>query len=484
MEGGVFVKKTEQSKRLKNGSYSTVLTVVVIAVLLVVNFIVAGLPTTITKLDFSEQQMLVLSQQTEELVKGLQEEVTIYMVAQEGSEDNITLELLEKYASLSSKVHVEVIDTALYPTFASQYTTEGLTDNSLVVESAKRYKVIAREDIYVTTEGYDENYNSVYSTEFDGEGQLTNAIDFVTSETLPVAYAVTGHSEATIPDDLVSEINGQNIEIKSLNLIQANAIPEDCGALIFYAPQKDITEAEAKLIQEYYENGGGLMIVTMWGVENTPNLDGLLETYGLSVADGLALESDADYMVKDDPLSVYAQMESHTITNPLIDSSMNVLVQMAQPINFATEDTSLAGTALLTTSTKGYIKATEELLEGEGQLAKDDNDQTGTMTLAMAVEKQASEDTTGKLVYYSTPMMFDATVNLASAGGNYDVVINSFGWMCEHESAISIHAKSMDGTQLQVSSAQANLWSTIAVAVLPIALIVVGIVIWIVRRRK
>lgn len=478
------MKKSEQIKRLKNGSYSTILAVIVIAVLLVVNFIVEGLPTTITKPDFSEQQMLTLSLQTEQLVKNLQEEVTIYMVTQEGSEDNITMELLEKYASLSSKIQVEIIDLALYPTFASQYTTEGLTDNSLVVESAKRYKVIAQEGIYAASYTYDEEYNTVQSTNFDGENQLTNAIDFVTSDTLPVAYTLTGHAESAIPDDLVAEITSQNIEIKDLNLIQTNAIPKDCKALVIYAPQRDITEAEAKLVREYYENGGGLFVVTMWGVEETPNLKGLLETYGLSVVDGLALEGDTNYMYPDNPIAVYAQMESHAITDPLIDSSMNVLVQMAQPIHFTTDDTSLTGTTLLTTSNKGYIKASEALLEGEGTLEKEEADETGTVTLGMAVEKKVDEATTGKLVYYSTPMMFDATVNAYSAGGNYDMVINSFGWMCEHESAISIHSKNLDGTKLQVSSAQANLWSTIAVAILPIALIIAGIVIWIVRRRK
>lgn len=478
------MKSSEQKKRLKNGSYSTILTVVVAAVLLVCNFIVSGLPTTWTKPDFSEQQMLTLSPQTESLVKGLKEKITISMVTQEGKEDTITWELVEKYGALSSNVQIQKIDSALHPTFASQYTKEGLADNSLVVESGKRYKVIPQESIYAASYSYDESYNTVQSTDFDGENQLTNAIDFVTSESLPVAYQITGHMESTIPDNLVTEITGQNIELKELNLIQANAIPEDCKALILYAPQNDITEAEAKLMKEYYENGGGLFVVTMWGTEDTPVLDQLLKTYGLTVKDGLALEGDTSYMYPDNPLAVYAQMEEHAITDPLISSNMNVLVQMAQPITFASEDTSLTATRLLTTSAKGYMKDSQTLLKGEGNLEKADSETSGKQTLAMAVEKQVSDGVTGKLVYYSTPMLFDASVNAYSAGGNYDLVINSFGWMCEHESAISIHSKSMDGTKLQVSSAQANLWSTITVAVLPIILIVVGIVIWIVRRRK
>ncbi len=472
-----------ESKRLRNGSYSTLITVIVIAVLIVINFIVNGLPATITKPDFSEQQLLTLSQQTKELVKGLTEDVTVYLVTQQDadldSERNMIQQLVEKYASLSSRIHLEIRDSALYPAFAAQYTTGGLEDNSLVVESDRRFKVIPHEEIYQTVYSYTETYQTVQNTNFDGENQLTNAIDFVTSDNLPVAYTVTGHSEMAVPDALVSEITGQNIEMQSLNLIQTNKIPDDCSALVFYAPQKDITEAEETLIREYYEQGGGLFVVTSLSAGDTPRLDALLKEYGITFVDGIVLEGDTGYTYQNNADLLFARIDSHAITDPLIDGNMNVLVADAQAMAFSTEDKTITGTRLLSTSASGYAKKPNSTT-----IEKEDGDIAGTLTLGLAVEKQAEGGKSGKMVVYTTPMMFDNSANAYSAGGNYDLMINSFGWMCEHESAISIHAKSLDGEKLQISSAQANLWSTIVVAVVPILLLIAGIVIWVVRRLK
>ncbi len=472
--------KAAERKRLKNGSYSTLITVIVIAVLLIVNFIVAGLPSTWTKPDFSEQQTLALSQQTKTLVSGLSQDVTIYLVAQQGKEDNLIQELVEKYAALSSKIHVVQKDTALDPAFVSGYTTGGLADNSLIVESQKRNKVIAYDSIYRQTTSYNESYQQVVSTDFDGENQLTNAIDYVTSETLPVIYAVSGHSETAVPEELATQISGQNMEVKALNLIQTGEIPADCSALLFYAPQKDITEKEKELLTAYFEQGGALFIITTMEAGDTPNLDSFLKTYGLSVEGSIVCEGDTGHTVQNMPDLIWAQMGSHAISDPLVNGGLNVLVADAQTILFTQPDNTVTGTELLTTTPSGYVKN-----KTGKTLAKEEGDASGKQILGLALEKKAADGKeTGRLVLYTTPMMFDNSVNTIAAGGNYDLMINSFGWMCQHESAISIHAKSMDGTPLQVSSTQANVWSTVLVAVIPLALIVVGVVVWIIRRRR
>lgn len=471
----------ERKKRLKNGSYSSVITAIVVVALVIVNFIVAGLPTTVTKADFSEQQMLSLSEQTKEITQALSEKITIYEVAQQGKEDNILQELVEKYAALSDNITVEAIDTALYPTFASQYTTEGLADNSLIVESAKRFKVIPYDEIYVAETGTNEEGQQVQSTTFDGENQLTNAIDFVTSDTLPVAYAVSGHSETAIPDALTTQIANQNIEVQTLDLVQAEELPKDCSALIFYAPLKDITEKEAKLLEEFLNNGGGVYLVTTWQAGSLPHLEGLLEKFGVSIGDGMVMEGDTGYTNQNAPYIIFAQLDSHAITDPLIESGLNVLVAQAQPLSFDTTVSGVTGSRLLTTTGKGYVKSISDI--NSQKFAKEDEKST-TQTIYGVVEKDNGNAKSGKLAVCTTPMMFDNESNNYSAGGNYDLVLNTIGWMCEHESAISIHSKSMDGSALQVSSAQTNIWSAVLVVVIPIALLVAGIVVWIVRRRR
>ncbi len=478
------ISQAEAKRRLKNGSYSTVITIVVIAVLIIINLIVSALPSSFTKFDFSEQEFLVLSEQTEELLDNLDTDVTIYYLAESGTEDTITEELVEKYASLSSKITVKKIDTALNPTFTQAYTSGEVEDNSLVVESENRYKYIAYEDIYTTTTSTSSDGTTTSSSEFDGENQLTSAIDYVASDDLPMTYALTGHSESDIPEDLISDLETQNIEVSTLNLIQTGEIPEDCKSLILFVPQDDITSDEAALIQEYIDGGGSMMVVfTRLYADDTPNIDALLANYGITVLDGMVMEGDSNYTYQNYGNYIFAQLESHTITDPLIDSNLNVMVIYGEAVTFEEdEEGTLSAVSFLYTTSQAYIKAIDATTT-----EKEDGDTSGAMALALAVEKETEsedDDSTGKIVVYTTPLLFDSTADEMTAGGNFDLVINSFGWLCEHESSISIHSKSLSATSLTVSSFQANLWSTILVAVLPLLLIVIGIVIWIVRRLK
>jgi len=47
----------EQKKHLKQGSYSSIMTVIVLAVIVVINLIVAQIPTSKTQIDLSTQKM-------------------------------------------------------------------------------------------------------------------------------------------------------------------------------------------------------------------------------------------------------------------------------------------------------------------------------------------------------------------------------------------------------------------------------------------
>lgn len=108
--------------------------------------------------------------------------------------------------------------------FASNYGETSIASNSLIVESEKRHKVVSYNDIYVV------DYSSYYSTgtteeNFDGEGQLTSAIAYVTSETLPMVYSITGHGESSLGTVASDVALKQNVEVKDLNLLSEGAVP-------------------------------------------------------------------------------------------------------------------------------------------------------------------------------------------------------------------------------------------------------------------
>ena len=84
-----------EKKSLKNGSYSILITVIVIAALVVVNLIVQTLPTDLTQLDFSSNKLYTLTETTTDFMEGLSEDVALYYICENGEEDDTTVKLLQ-----------------------------------------------------------------------------------------------------------------------------------------------------------------------------------------------------------------------------------------------------------------------------------------------------------------------------------------------------------------------------------------------------
>ena len=84
----------EQKKHLKQGSYSSIMTVIVLAVIVVINLIVAQIPTSKTQIDLSTQKMYSITDETKTALKDLDQDVTLYYIVQKGSEDDTIEKLL------------------------------------------------------------------------------------------------------------------------------------------------------------------------------------------------------------------------------------------------------------------------------------------------------------------------------------------------------------------------------------------------------
>src|SRR5699024_3697865 len=91
---------------LLGGSYSLIISAVVLALLIVVNLFVSALPTTLTKYDISSTQLYSITSNTKVVVNALEQDVTIYWVVQSGEEDDVIENLLGKYESLSDHITV------------------------------------------------------------------------------------------------------------------------------------------------------------------------------------------------------------------------------------------------------------------------------------------------------------------------------------------------------------------------------------------
>ena len=175
---------TVSAKKLKTGVFSAGLTAIAIALAVVVNLFAAELPSTVMEIDVTSSKLYSLTEDTKELLKDLKKDVTIYVIASEESADTTVAETLKRYEDSSSHIKVEYKDPAVNPNFYQQYTEESISMGSLIAVCGEISKVIDYRELFETEVDY--NTYSQQTTGYDGEGQVTSALQYVTNENMPV----------------------------------------------------------------------------------------------------------------------------------------------------------------------------------------------------------------------------------------------------------------------------------------------------------
>lgn len=468
-----FFKKTPQNQlALKGGSYSMVVTAIVLAILIMINIFVSALPSSLTKYDISASQLYSITSNTKVVVNNLAQDVTIYWVVQADAEDAVIENLLGKYESLSDHIQIVKKNPDVFPTFTEQYTSEDVPNNSLIVTSGDRSRFISYNDIYITEA---DMYSYSYSTSFDGEGAITSAIDYVVTEDLPQLYALEGHGETELPSTFADAIEKENIELNSLSLLTVDEIPKEADAILIYAPQSDISEEEKKMLADYTKNGGRLLVMAgpVEGTELT-NLNSLLADYNITLTEGIVIEADRNHYAFGYPYILMPDMAGSAITDSLIEESYYPILPLAQGLKLGSTDNGTV-TELLTTSDAAFSKTAGFALE---TYEKEDEDIDGPFTLAVSIETSGS----GQLIWFSASDFLNDMYNAYSSGANVDLAMNSLSSLLGEREAIAIRSKSLNYNYLTITDSTSSALKTLMIGVFP--LIYLGIGIYIIIRKR
>lgn len=458
---------------LRGGVYSLVITAVVLAIMVAVNVFAESLPATYTKPDISASKLYSITSNTKVVVNGLQDDVTVYWIVQADQENTILERLLEKYDSLSDHLTVVKRNPDVYPTFAEKYTDEQVQNNSLVVECGERSRYIPYDEIFVTDVDY---YSYSYTTSFDGEGAITSAIDYVTSDDLPTLYLLEGHGEADLPSGFAETLGTENIETAELTLATVDEIPEDASAVMIYAPQSDISEDEKTMLASYVSAGGKLLVLSGPVEDGTlTNLAGLLENYGVTVQDGIVVEADRSHYAFQQPFILIPDMGESEITEPLIEDRYVPMLPIVQGL-VTSGDVNGTVTELLTTSGAAFSKIAGYDLN---TYEKEEGDIDGPFALAVDIE----DDGDGELIWFGCDQLLDDMYNAYSSGANSDLVMNALSSLIGEREALAIRSKSLNYNYLTISESTSGVLKAVMIGLVPLAFLGIGITI-VVRRRR
>ena len=467
-------------KYLRNGSYSTLLIVIFVAIVVVINMIVGKLPSKYTQIDISDQQLYSIGDETKKVLNNLDKDVTIYQIAQSGSEDETISNLLQKYADESKHVKVELKDPVVSPKFVSEYTSDQVSSNSLIVVCGDRNKVVNYNDMYESTMDY--NTYNYQTTGFDGEGQITSAIAYVTTENLPVLYTLEGHGEKELDSTIKEDIEKANMEIKTLNLISEGSVPDDAACLLIDSPSSDISEDEKTALLDYLENGGKAMVFSDYTESTLSNFAAVLENYGVKAADGIVFEGDNQHYGMQMPYYLLPTVNSTDASSETASSGYYIIMPYAQGIQKLDDvrDT-VTIEDILTTSDSAYSKTN---LQSE-TLEKEDGDVEGPFALGVSIKEDVGDGKKTQIIYYSSSYIMDSQMNQLVSGGNEKLVTESLNSMVstEETATVSIPSKSLEVSYLTISDYDASFWKICTIGLIPGIFLVAGFVIWFKRRK-
>lgn len=471
-----------KTRSFRVGGYSIVTTAIVIAIAIVINILVSALPTSWTQFDTTANKVFSITDQTKSVVKNLDKDVTIYWIVRDGYEDTYLENLLPQYEDLSSKLDVVQKDPDISPTFASQYT-DSLAENSLVVICGDRYRYLDYRDLYVLDQQkyYNENKEE-YS--FNGESELTSAIDYVTSENLPKIYLLTGHGEVALTASYAEALEDENVETAELSLLTMEFVPSDADCVLVNAPQTDISEDEMDKLKDYLGNGGNLILLTDPPQQGKlTNLEALMAGYGVNTADGIVIETDQNYYAWDYPFYLLPELESHDVTNPLQQAGYRVILPFAQGLTVSDElPDGVNVLELLTTSKTSLSKASGyEMTSFE----KEEGDVDGPFALAVSVTQTLDDGLYSHILWVSSSLLTDENANAMVSGGNMSFFMNMINYLCEPEgSSISIYAKNTSAEFLVMDNATVSYLTLVMVGLIPAAYLLFGIINSVRRKRR
>ncbi len=466
-------------KSLKRFStVSAIKLTVILAILVLVNFAAQAVNINI---DVTQDRRYTLSDTSKELLESLNKEVSVYPIFSENSEDvnlDMLKDLLSQYQQYP-KVKVIYKDPENYPTFAQSYAQpdQGLGEGSVIVEAGDRNIVISYYEMFVPQVDY-SNMSSYEN--IDAESQLTNAILSVTEEKTGKIYALTGHNEYPLSDKFIKQIGLANYKVEELNLLLSGEFPQDCSLLFITTPTRDWTEKETKQILKYFQDGGkGFFCIDRINIDY-PNMYSVLDYIGIKPNKAIIVEGDeGNIHPYGTAIDLIPNLAPHPATDILNKKQVYTFVSMASGLSPADKvRESVTIETLQQTSPYAYGKTGDV---NSMTVNMEEGDLVGPLDISVAVTDSQNQS---KVVVISSGSILDDNYNESIAGGNAEFIISAINWTQDKENRIYIPPKMPDGNYLVTDRQTALLIRLLTVAVLPGAVIVLGLYVWFRRRRN
>lgn len=442
-----------KSRQVKYGAYAGSYTLIVLAVLGLLNWLAKDHNKSF---DSTTNKQFSLSDQTVKTVKGLSHDVNLTYFDQQ-TRFSTARGLLDRYANLSSRLHVAYVDPDKKPDIAkaSGFRTLG----SVIVQAGTR----TEEALSLSEEG------------------VTNAIVRSMKTGTKVVCFVNGSGEATLEDNDRSGLSAAKDQLEkstyktqSISLVDNQKIPADCSAVIIAGPRRDYSEAAGAALKTYVADGGHLLIAldppisAQRGTESigdAPVLAKILQDWGVTANKDVIIDSRGQVM------PMVSSYESHPIVRDL--SHYATVFPLSRSLTLASGKgvEKLFSTSANTASTTNLKPPiSPESATGRGPFV---------LAAAGTVGTGAKQ---GRFVVVGGSTWMTNSILTLSQLANRDLFLNTVNWLAADEDLISIRPKDPEDRRISLNGNQSLVLFLVSIVLLPMAVILTGIAAWWKRR--
>jgi len=460
------------SRQVRYGSNAVMMSLVLLAILGVANFLADRHPQ---RIDVTADRSLSLAPQTVDVLGTLEGPVRVVGFFNSPTAQDRAADLLDQYRFHYPDLVVEFHNPEVEYSQALEW---GVTDTW-------------RPTLFILYQGRQEEVHVI------SEREITSALVRLSREEQPVVYFVSGHGEADLEDPgdfglstLRERLEQEGFQVAPLSLLVTSTVPSDASALVLAGPQWPLTQEEVDRLAAYVDGGGAAMIL----LDPTPNPD----TESVPLARWLADRWGVGFR-KD----VVVDVASFMLPMPTIPA---VLSYGSGPIALKMEG---VGTYFLEARSIAQITATQEVTAASlptflplVETSADSWGETSWDELSMLPDKlpdyNEGQDTGGPLVIAATLEDPESGARLALFGdshfctnmavqdlGNGDLFINTLNWLTEDEELISLRPHEDVDRYVTIRSAVVrNGIFAVLVVLLPLLVLGIGVVVFVVRRVR
>ena len=495
------------STRFRHGSMATVMTAVFFVFIVLLNMAVMKMKEryTFMSIDMTDDQLYTLTDETERLIRAIDERVEIDILATEAqctTEGALTTdtygqipiahEIIKRYPQLNHNISINYVDLSKMPAYIMQFPeySDVLDYYYIVIKSAKRTRVTSFFEMLPALSSdytvYDSTTGNNSVAQSYTETYMTSLIKTVTLDKNPVVAFIDGLNVDNYSGDFTSILELNGYEVRDVD-IQGNDIPDDADIVMIAGPTADLSKAQTNMLDEYLSDrtkSRTLVVFTTSLMHEMPNLNSLLSEYGISITQDIVYEGDTHNTISKQMSFFTAQMKETDYTLDLIDRLNYPAVMNALSLNVLFPDKgSTHVEKVLTSSEEGFVCNNATKFDRSNYSHADEAERV-IMASSTTYRDTMDGDQVRTDIIVAPDSLYASELLTTDVYGNLSLLLSIYNQRGGIDTGnIDIEPKSLYAVDFSVDMHTLSVLSTIFGYVIPLVALGCGLVVYIRRRR-